>query len=104
MKGCGGSPGGRGTLILGEHWEAAMCHPPLAAGSPQGGGKKRFFSNQGLGAVLGEHLLVFLGDQSCSVQHCHRLLLMVSLLGYNKGMGKSGGDGNWDKGETRPRI
>lgn len=90
VKGCGGSPGGRGTLILGEHWEAAMCHPPLASGFPQGGGKC-LFSNQGLGAVLCEQLLVFLGDQSWSVRPRHRLVLMVLLLGCNKGLSRSGG-------------
>lgn len=66
----------------------AIHHWPLASLKE---GEKRLFSNQGLGAVLCEHLLVFLGDQSCSVRHCHRLILMVSLLGYNKGMSRSGG-------------
>lgn len=52
VKGCGGSPGALGILILGEHWGAAMCHPPLASGFPRGGGKVPFLqSGAGSGAV-----------------------------------------------------
>lgn len=66
----------------------AIQHWPVAS-LKEGG--KRLFSNQGLGVVLCEYLLVLLGDQSWAVWHCYRLIFMVSLLGYNKGMSRSGG-------------
>lgn len=45
VKGCGGTPGGQGIFILGEQWEVAMYHPPLAGGFPQGGGKVPFLQS-----------------------------------------------------------
>lgn len=66
----------------------AIHHWPVASLKE---GKSAFFSNQGLAVLLWEHLLVFLGDQSQALRRCHRLLWMVSLLGSNKGMSRSGG-------------
>lgn len=76
--------GTRDFFILGEH-----CHEPSIIGwqLPSRRGKSTFSPIR----ELCEHLLVLLGDQSWAVWHCYRLILMVSLLGYNKGMSRSGG-------------